>query len=49
VASAFDVTDQDQVRAGIDAIEANVGPIEILVNNACLPNERPVCGGEPSC
>jgi gluconate 5-dehydrogenase len=29
-ASAFDVTDQDQVRAGIDAIEANVGPIAIL-------------------
>jgi gluconate 5-dehydrogenase len=42
VASAFDVTDQDQVRAGIDAIEANVGPIEILVNNACLQHRQPL-------
>jgi gluconate 5-dehydrogenase len=41
-ASAFDVTDQDQVRAGIDAIEASVGPIEILVNNAGLQHRQPL-------
>ena len=39
---AFDVTDQDQVRAGIDAIEAGVGPIEILVNNAGLQHRQPL-------
>jgi gluconate 5-dehydrogenase len=41
-ASAFDVTNQDQVRAGIDAVEANVGPIEILVNNAGLQHRQPL-------
>lgn len=32
--SAFDVTDADAVKAGVDAIEADAGPIDILVNNA---------------
>jgi gluconate 5-dehydrogenase len=31
---AFDVTDTASVTAAIDAIEAELGPIEILVNNA---------------
>jgi gluconate 5-dehydrogenase len=30
----FDVTDLDSVNAGIDAIERDVGPIDVLVNNA---------------
>ncbi len=30
----FDVTDLDSVNAGVDAIERDVGPIDVLVNNA---------------
>ncbi|MBP1670263.1 MAG: Gluconate 5-dehydrogenase, partial [Bacteroidetes bacterium] len=30
----FDVTDEDAVDKGITAIEKEVGPIDILVNNA---------------
>src|SRR5262247_2071487 len=33
-AKAFDVTDSAAVDAAVAAIEADVGPIEILVNNA---------------
>lgn len=33
-ASVFDVTDPDAVEKGVAAIEAEVGPIEILINNA---------------
>lgn len=33
-AAAFDVTDADAVQAGVARIEAEVGPIHILVNNA---------------
>ena len=32
--SAFDVTDAAAVKAGVDAIETDVGAIDILVNNA---------------
>ena len=32
--AAFDVTDREAVIAGIKAIEADVGPIDILINNA---------------
>jgi gluconate 5-dehydrogenase len=31
---AFDVTDEAQVLAGIDKIETEIGPIDILINNA---------------
>jgi gluconate 5-dehydrogenase len=31
---AFDVTDETQVLAGIDKIETEIGPIDILINNA---------------
>ena len=41
-AEAFDVTDQDRVREGVDAIESGVGPIEILVNNAGLQHRQPL-------
>jgi gluconate 5-dehydrogenase len=34
--SAFDVTRVKEVEAAVAAIEANVGPVEILVNNAGL-------------
>jgi gluconate 5-dehydrogenase len=32
--SCFDVTAAEQVNAGVDAIEASLGPLDILVNNA---------------
>ena len=39
---AFDVTDHDGVRAAIDGFEADVGPIEILVNNAGMQHRTPL-------
>lgn len=33
-ASAFDVTDAEEVRVSIDVIEQEIGPLGILVNNA---------------
>src|SRR5690349_13746358 len=41
-ARAFDVTDPAQVRAGVAAVEAAVGPIGILVNNAGLQHREPL-------
>jgi gluconate 5-dehydrogenase len=38
---AFDVTQHDAVRAAVDAIEAQHGPIEILVNNAGIQRRAP--------
>jgi NAD(P)-dependent dehydrogenase (short-subunit alcohol dehydrogenase family) len=37
MASVFDVTDADAVRAAVDRIASDVGPIDILVNNAGIP------------
>ncbi|MFC5498004.1 SDR family oxidoreductase [Caenimonas terrae] len=39
---AFDVTDAAQVDAGIEAIEAQVGPLAILVNNAGMQRRAPL-------
>lgn len=39
---AFDVTRHDEVVAAVDAIEAGVGPIEILVNNAGMQRRAPI-------
>jgi gluconate 5-dehydrogenase len=39
---AFDVTDQAGVQAGIARIEADVGPIHILVNNAGVQHRCPL-------
>lgn len=41
VTASFDLTDQTAVRAGIAAIEAAHGPIEILVNNAGIQRRAP--------
>ena len=40
--SAFDVTDPAQATAGVNAIEASVGPIDILVNNAGIQRRGPL-------
>jgi gluconate 5-dehydrogenase len=41
-AAAFDVTDPEEVAGGIEGIEADVGPIEILVNNAGMQARTPL-------
>ena len=38
----FDVTDREAVIASVDAIEKDVGPIEILVNNAGIQRRGPL-------
>ena len=38
----FDVTDPDAVLAGVERVETEVGPIEILVNNAGVQHRRPL-------
>ncbi len=41
-AYAFDVTDPERVTDAVDRIESEVGPIEILVNNAALQHRQPL-------
>ncbi|MFE5701256.1 SDR family oxidoreductase [Rhodococcus koreensis] len=41
-AYAFDVTDPERVTESVDRIESEVGPIEILVNNAALQHRQPL-------
>jgi gluconate 5-dehydrogenase len=38
----FDVTDADAVKHGVDAIESDVGPIDILINNAGMQFRSPL-------
>ena len=40
--SLFDVTDHDAVSAGVDRIEAEEGPIDILINNAGMQFRAPL-------
>jgi len=40
--ASFDVTDPDATRAGIDAIERDIGSISVLVNNAGLQRRAPL-------
>ncbi len=37
----FDVTDADAVHAGVARIEAEIGPIDVLVNNAGMQHRTP--------
>jgi gluconate 5-dehydrogenase len=41
-ASAFDITDEEQVRAAVAAVESDIGPIGILVNNAGIQHRVPM-------
>ncbi|KAB2656033.1 SDR family oxidoreductase [Brucella tritici] len=41
-ASAFDVTDAEEVRAAIDGIEGEIGALDILVNNAGMQYRAPL-------
>ena len=40
--AVFDVADRDAVRAGVAAIEAKHGAIDVLVNNAGIQRRHPV-------
>ncbi|HVM84264.1 MAG TPA: glucose 1-dehydrogenase [Candidatus Binatia bacterium] len=42
VGRVFDVTDRQSVAAAIDAIEAEAGPIDILINNAGMQHRTPL-------
>lgn len=41
-ARVFDVTDEDQVKAAIGSIELEVGPINVLINNAGMQHRAPL-------
>lgn len=38
----FDVTDGDAVKRGVEAIESDIGPIDILINNAGMQFRSPL-------
>ncbi len=40
--SDFDVTDAEAVKRGVDAIERDIGPIDILINNAGMQFRSPL-------
>ena len=40
--AVFDVTDKSAVEAGVNKIEEEVGPIEILINNAGIQYRTPL-------
>jgi gluconate 5-dehydrogenase len=44
-ALAFDVTDAAAVDAGVATIEADIGPIDILINNAGMQHRGPAAPG----
>ena len=39
-AAVFDVTDPERVERGVDSIEHEIGPIQVLVNNAGIQRAR---------
>src|SRR5207248_8481722 len=41
-AYAFDVSDEDGVTAGLSALERDLGPVDILVNNAAVNRRQPI-------
>lgn len=40
--AVFDVTDADAVKTGVDKVEAETGPIDILINNAGMQHRTPL-------
>ncbi|WP_299624651.1 SDR family oxidoreductase [uncultured Tateyamaria sp.] len=38
----FDVTDHDSARTAVDGFEADIGPIDILINNAGMQHRTPL-------
>jgi gluconate 5-dehydrogenase len=41
-AAVFDVTDREAIDAAVETVEAGIGPIEILVNNAGINHRQPL-------
>ncbi|MFC8086963.1 SDR family oxidoreductase [Streptomyces sp. NPDC057340] len=41
-ARAFDITDEDAVAAALDSAESEVGPLDVLVNNAGVQHREPL-------
>ena len=41
-ATAFDITDEEQVGAAVAAVESHIGPVGILVNNAGIQHRVPM-------
>jgi gluconate 5-dehydrogenase len=40
--ASFDVTRGDEVRAAIGRVEAEIGPVDILINNAGIQRRMPL-------
>ena len=48
VGSRFDVTSTGQVASAVDDVEANIGPIDILINNAGIQRRAPLLDMDPA-
>ena len=46
-ASPFDITDKDQVTGAVAGVEGDVGPIDVVVNNAGIQHRVPMLRDDP--